>query len=185
MTLFKRLLHEAKSKPRSFLKSIPKMDGDVYVFIMGGSASGKNYIYDMELNRLPLVDVDAYVKELSKGDFDKARKFVSSAIHMVNKDIDQKIVDRQSFAQTGTGANFKGVYNRIKKIKDAGYTVIVVLVETTVENAIERNKQRVASGGHGKTLESDKIERTKKFARETFETLKKNKIVDYTVEVQN
>lgn len=174
---------EAKTVNLGFIKSIPRMDGDFYIFIMGGSASGKNYFYEKNLGRMPLVDVDAFTKKLSKGDDSVRGQYVAKAIHMVNKDIDQKLVDRQSFVQTGTGANYKGLYNRLKKAKDAGFNVVVILVETDVETVIKRNEKRVKSGGHGATLSVEKMKRTREYAAENFKKLKASDVVDYAVKV--
>lgn len=178
-----REITEAKEVNAGFLKSLPKMEGNFYVFVMGGTASGKNYFYEKNLSRFPLVDIDAYIKQLTGGDDTQRGKFVAKAIQMVNKDIEKKLVDRQSFAQTGSGSNYKGLYNRLKKAKDAGFSVVIVLVETNLDTAIARNQKRVQSGGHGINLTAEKIKRTRENAAENFNKLKTTDVVDYAVKV--
>lgn len=184
MKTFTQFITEAKVKDESFLKTIAKMKENVFVFIMGGSATGKNYLHNERLGSFPLVDIDEFTKQLTKGDNTLRNKFLNASIKMVGNAIDEKLAAGESFVQTGTGANIEGQLKRFRKAKDAGFTVIVVLAETTVEKAIERNKMRVGSGGHGIGVTAEKIQWSRERAAQNFEELKKSPLVDYAVKVE-
>lgn len=153
-----------------------------YVFVMGGSASGKNYWAEKNIPNLPMIDTDAVVKDITKPT-DDPRKLLSTAIAIVNKNIEKMIAKGLSFVQTGTGANYMGLYNRIVKAKEAGFDVILVLVDTDPKVAIQRNAERVAAGGHGETLSDEKIIRTNKYAKENYLKLLKTGLIDKTMKV--
>ena len=160
-----------------------KSTNPIYVYVIGGSASGKNYWYENNLADIPLVDIDEFVKRLAKETGNDPRKLVSKGIALVNKELTDKFTNGISVGQTGTGGNTKGVYNRLKKAKDAGFETALILVDTDPEEAIARNQQRVQSGGHGDTLSDDKIRRTNEYARKTFNELKNSDVVTYAEKV--
>jgi len=153
-------------------QSIQQADTPIYAYVIGGSASGKNYWYERNLQEIPLVDIDVYTKQLALDTGGDPRKLVSKGIAMCNKELGNCFEKGESVGQTGTGANTKGVYNRLKKAKDAGFNTALILISVDPEVAIERNQQRVDSGGHGDTLSADKITRTNGYARKTYEELK-------------
>jgi len=182
MKNFKSFTQLIESVKLATMDDLKKHKG-VYIFVMGGSASGKNYWAEKHLGNLKLVDTDAVVKDIMKPE-DDPRKLVSTAIAIVNKEIDKSIAKGISFVQTGTGANYKGLYNRLARAKEAGYTTALVLIDTDPQLAIKRNAERVAAGGHGATLEPEKIIRTNRYAKENYILLLKSGIVDITMKVK-
>lgn len=181
MITIKEILKESVKK--ASVADLKKHKKGLYVFVMGGSASGKNFWTEKNLSSLPLVDTDEVVKQITKPE-DDPRKHLNKAIASVNKQIDKNLASDKSFVQTGTGANYKGLYNRLKKAKDAGFKTAVILIDADPKVAIERNKKRVAEGGHGATLPDEKIIRTNKFARESYTQLLNSGIVDFTMKVK-
>lgn len=157
---------------------------NVFVMVIGGSASGKNYIYDKNFSSIPLVDNDEITKRLSGGDFEKARKLISKATAEANKMLLSAFSKKESIGQVSTGGNIKGVENKLIKAKSFGLTTILVLIDTDVKKAIKRNKDRAESGKQG-LIPEWKVEKTNDSARETFKELLKLGIVDYNQIIKN
>lgn len=157
---FRQLLTE------SSVKDILSSD-KVFLLIIGGSASGKNYIHNKHFSKIELVDVDEITKELSGGDFEKARKMVSKAIAQANKEIDKKLQDGKSVAQVSTGSGDKAVINKLNKAKEYGFETALVLIDVDVKKAIQRNQERAQAGKQG-LIPDWKVEKTNNAARETF-----------------
>ena len=142
----------------------------VFLLVIGGSASGKNYIFDKNFT-LPLVDVDAITKKLSGGDFEKAQKMITKAIKVAGSQIEDSLQKGKSIAQVTTGVGAKGVENKFKKAKAAGFTTALILVDTPLETALERNKARAQKGKQG-LIPDWKVEKTNRGARDTFKQLR-------------
>jgi len=172
---FKEYLYE------SVISDIVK-DDRVLVLIIGGSASGKNYIHQQYFSKIDLVDVDAITKKLSGGDFEKARKLVAKATSIANKELESYYEKGKSVAQVTTGSGESGLINKIKKAKEYGFRTAVILVDVDVNKAIERNKSRAASGEQG-LIPDWKVEKTNMAARETYNKVKK--LADYSASIKN
>ena len=54
----------------------------------------------------------------------------------------QYIDGRLGLVIDGTGKNIEKVKGQAKKLKDIGYDVAMILVNTDIETALERNRQR-------------------------------------------
>lgn len=154
----------------------------IFVMIIGGSGSGKNYWYNKNLSKIPLEDVDEYTMKWSKGDHEAGRKMVSKAIAEVNKNLTKAFENKTSIAITGTGAGLSGTVNRLNKAKEFGMKTAVILIDTDVKTAIERVNSRSEKENRSPIPEY-KIERTNKEAKENFKEYKK--IADYSFVVKN
>lgn len=154
----------------------------VFLLIIGGSASGKNYVYEQYFSEIPLVDVDSITKELANGDLGLARKFVSKAVAMANKELQKYFENKESVAQVSTGAGAKAVFNKLKKAKDNGMNTALILVDTDIKKAIERNKQRAASGKQG-LIPDWKVEKSNLAARDSFN--QNAKYADFSGVIEN
>lgn len=171
---------------KDFLNENPKKDilssDKVFLLIIGGSASGKNYVHEKHFKKIPLVDVDAITTKLSGGDFEKARKLVSKAIAQANKDLESYYQKGQSVAQVSTGSGATAVINKLNKAKEYGFETALVLVDVDTNKAIERNQARASSGKQG-LIPDWKVEKTNNAARETFNSVKS--LVDYSLKIKN
>jgi len=159
---------------KTFLRESSPIAGSkepIFVLIIGGSASGKNYWYENNLKHMKLVDLDVFTKKLS-GD---PRKNVSKAIAMAGKELEESFKKNISVVQTGTGSNTKAVENKFKLAKKYGMKTALVLIDVDISKAIKQNEMRIKQGGHGDTLSPEKIARTNKAAKKTFNALKDNK----------
>lgn len=172
---FRNLLKE------STIKNILSED-KIFLLIIGGSASGKNYIHDKKFSKIDLVDIDKITKRLSGGDFEKARKMVSKAIAEANKEIESYFNKGKSVAQVTTGSGATGLINKIKKAESYGFKTAVVLVDVDVKKAIERNQVRADAGEQG-LIPDWKVEKTNNAARDSFNTVKD--LVDYSEIIKN
>ena len=153
----------------------------VFLLVIGGSASGKNYIFEKNF-KLPLVDVDKITHRLSGGDFEKARKLVAKAVAEANKEIDASLKAGKSVAQVTTGAGAKAVENKLKKAKEFGFKTALVLVDTDWKVAYDRMVKRADAGKQG-FIPDWKVEKTNKEARDTYKSLKSH--VDFSVVIKN
>jgi predicted kinase len=156
----------------------------IFVLVIGGSASGKNYIYDLNFKNIELVDNDQITKELSGGDFEKARKLISKATSIANKRLEKAFQDNTSIGQVSTGGNQKGVENKLIKAKSFNMKTALILIDTNVKKAVKRNEERAEAGLQG-LIPEWKVEKTNTAARETFNSLKKLDIVDYNIVIKN
>lgn len=154
----------------------------VFLLIIGGSASGKNYIHKKFFSKIDLVDVDAITTKLSGGDFEKARSLVSKAISMASKELEQYYAKGKSVAQVSTGSGAKAVINKFNKAKEYGFKTALVLVDVDIKKAIQRNQDRAASGKQG-LIPDWKVEKTNNAARETYNTVKDQ--VDHAIVIRN
>lgn len=154
----------------------------VFLLIIGGSASGKNYIHSKNFSKIDLIDIDKITEKLSGGDFKKARKMVSKAISIANKELEKYFENEKSVAQVSTGSGAKAVINKFNKAKEYGFKTALVLVDVDVKKAIERNQERAKSGKQG-LIPDWKVEKTNGAARETYNAVKNQ--VDYSVVIRN
>lgn len=153
----------------------------VFLLVIGGSASGKNYIYNKNF-KFKLVDTDEITNRLSGGDFEKARKLVSTAVAEANRELEKSFSAGTSVAQVTTGAGAKGVENKLKKARSFGFKTALVLVDTDWKVAYKRNVKRSEDGKQG-LIPDWKVEKTNKEARLTFKQLKAS--VDLSVIIKN
>ena len=155
-----------------------------FIFVMGATGSGKNFIVSEYLPKLPLVDIDKYMAELSLADPDgkDERKIISKAVHMAKKQLDVYFNKGKSVIQTGTGGNIKGLENKIKLAKSKGLKTALILVDTDIEKAKQRNQSRAESGKQ-RLVPQWKVEDSYKKSAENFQKLEKS--VDFATIIKN
>lgn len=142
-----------------------------FVYFIGATGAGKNYIYSRTHSNLPLVDIDKIAKEISDETGKDIRKCLSPAIQTSKMRMRDYFKHQTSFAHVGTGGNIQATRNKIQEAKDAGFDVILILVDTYVETAKMRNFTR-AQKGEQRFVPEWKVEVSYKKARETYENLK-------------
>jgi predicted kinase len=156
----------------------------IFVLVIGGSASGKNYIFEKNFKNIELIDNDQITKELSGGDFEKARKLISKATAIANKRLEKAFQEHRSVGQVSTGSNQKGVENKLIKAKSYAMKTALILIDADVKKAIKRNKERAQAGKQG-LIPEWKVQKTNENARETYNNLKKLDVVDYKLVIKN
>ena len=153
----------------------------MFVMVVGGTASGKNWWVDRNLKGVPLIDIDQYILQASGGDPSADRsKLISPAVQLAKKAMASAFQKGTTVVQTGTGSNYKGTANKFKLAKSHGMKTALILISVDADTAIARNKKRIKEGGHGATIPKKKIINSNKFSRETFEKLRKTNLVDYS-----
>lgn len=156
----------------------------IFILVIGGSASGKNYVYDKNFS-FPLVDNDKIARDLSgdlSGDHDERRRLVSKCISIANKSLERSFTSGESVAQVSTGSSASAVLNKFKKARAHGFKTALILVDTDPEVAIKRNHLRASQGTQGLVPEW-KLQKTHACARETFSKVRST--VDYSLAINN
>lgn len=154
----------------------------MFLLIIGGSGSGKNYVYNQNFSSIELVDTDKIIKKLANGDYEAARKYVSKAVAIANKMIEAKLKLGESVAQVTTGSGAKALVNKINKAKEYGFKTAVVLIDTNVNKAIKRNQERAAKGDQG-LVPDWKVQKTNEAARESYNIVKD--VADISLVIKN
>jgi len=159
-------------------------DDAYFVFVMGATGSGKNFIVRKYLPKTPLVDIDKFMAELAANDPDgrNERKFISKSVHMAKKALDKYFNKMQSVIQTGTGGNLKGLENKLKLAKSKGLKTALILVDTDIERAKKRNQSR-ADSGEQRLVPQWKVDVSYEKSAENYKILKDT--VDFAVKVKN
>ena len=154
-----------------------------FVFVMGATGAGKNFIVRRNFPGVPLVDIDKYMAEMASKEPDKTeRDFISKAVHKANKELKKFFEKGKSVIQTGTGGNLKGLENKLKLAKSYGMKTALILVDTDIKKAKERNLQR-AENGEQRLVPEWKIDVSYKKSAENYETLKNT--VDFSSTIFN
>lgn len=156
----------------------------VFVLIIGGSGSGKNFIHSREFPGIPLVDTDKIIRDIAGDDAELARKSVSRAVHTANRELRGYFSRQESVVQVSTGSGFKGAFNKLQKAKELGLKTALILVDSDPQKAIERNRER-AGAGEQFLVPDWKVKKTNQSAKETYRDLKDSEVVDYPVVVKN
>jgi len=131
-----------------------------FVLVIGGAGSGKNYyIEHSALSSFQLVDVDAI----------KGKLGVSAAISAIKPMLLQAFLNRENVVHPTTASNLQAQKNKIAAAKEHGYSVMLLLVERPVEQALDQVRQRVAKGGHDVNI--DKIVSSNAIAKSNFTLL--------------
>ena len=132
-----------------------------FILVMGGAGSGKNHFIENNstYSTYKLIDVDAIKGELG----------VSAAITQIKPMLQQSFENKENVVHTTMGVNLKAQQNKINMAHEHGYIVTLVLVDTSVEQAIDNVRNRVRKGGHDVPIES--ITASNKKSREHFNLL--------------
>lgn len=105
-------------------------------------------------------------------------------ISQKNSQVKKLIAQGESVVDMGTMANEQASLNKLKLAKDAGFTTVAILISTTPEEAIKRNRARIAGGGRGVAPEKEgKIAVQYENALKSFKTVKRQ--ADYFMEIKS
>lgn len=154
------------NKLNTFIKS---SSSPIYIIVAGSVGSGKSFVTKRDLKNIKTIDPDAFTMELGDGVYDS--KNVAKSMSLVKKETEEMFKNGQSFLQQGTAANLQSTINKLKKAKQSGFITVLFYVDTDIEQAMKQVEKRVASGGHGSTIDLKKIETTSNSARLTFRAL--------------
>ncbi|MDC3237073.1 ATP-binding protein, partial [Candidatus Poseidoniaceae archaeon] len=157
---FDGVLATTKSGVRA---TIPNPDGTPQpnrkvIFLAGGAGSGKGSVISklgLEKQGFKIVNSDISLEWLKKNsglpenmnDFTKEqRSTLGSLQHQARGISKRKMMKYQGKADgvvvDGTGGSINAMGNLVNEFKDKGYDVSMVFVETSLETALERNKNR-------------------------------------------
>ena len=170
-----------ESTDLSTIKSLVKTE-KVFIMMIGGAASGKNYIAHKHFSELKLVDIDQYTKELSGGDFELARKFVAKGNAMVRKELEKSFKSGQSVVNVATGSGANAVIKKLKMAKENDFKTVLILIDVNIPTVLKRQALRAKSGTQG-LIPDWKIEKTNKEAKMNFNDIAKES--DYSLIIKN
>jgi len=156
----------------------------MFIFIMGGTGSGKNYIFNKNIGGIKLVDIDKYIEEYAIEYNTDGRKQISRAVARSKRELLDSFRKKESVAQVGTGLNNKSSENKFKWAKEAGLEVVILFVDTDVKTAMKRNRARADKGDQA-LVPDHKVERSVSQSRDNFKLYSKNPDVDYALKVKN
>lgn len=125
------------------------------VFVLGGPGSGKNYIAKkLGLNAMGLVTVDfdtpfEYLmkkhnlnQKMPPEETDKRDTVRNKAFMITDKKMDLIIQGRLGIHIDATGSNFSEVYKLKNNLEQLGYECFAVIVNSSLETALKRNRSR-------------------------------------------
>ena len=159
----------------------------VFIMIIGGVASGKSHVYNELYSSFNLVDVDLYIANWKKSRNNqvleqiKFSKVISRCIKTAEEELKNQFNIGNSVVNMGTGASLSGVLNKLRWARLKDYTSYIVLVDTPLEIALERNKLRAQKGDRNLIPES-KVQRTNTAARSNFKIFQR--VADYSVHIK-
>jgi predicted kinase len=139
------------------------MKNQIFIIIIGGAGSGKNFIYNKHFSHLPLFDVDEYIEKYNLS--------ITDALKKSEEDLFNILKNGNSAVSIGTGSKIDGILKKLKYAQSLHIKTYLFLVDTNVEKAQERNIKRAQNS---KRLEIPyyKIQKTNQKAKENFEVFK-------------
>lgn len=155
-----------------------------FIFVMGSTGSGKNFISYKYFPLIHMVDIDKYVAKFMATDTTgkDERKFISKAVHFAKSQLIKNFDKKRSVIQVGTGGNLQAMINKIDLAKSKGMRTAIILVDTNIEIAKQRNIKRAESGDQ-RLVPDWKIDVSYKASQENYHQLK-NK-VDFATIIKN
>jgi len=108
----------------------------ILIVLTGGIASGKSSIFKLYFSELPVLDIDL----LTKGNISK----IKSMSIVLQKQVEQKINNKESVVYTKTGACPEKIIKNIQLAKNKGMKTAVVFVDTPIEQALQNNIDRAS-----------------------------------------
>jgi predicted kinase len=158
----------------------------VYVLLGGTPAAGKSWVIDKLLKgAFPVLDVDQYILKFGTDEYEDRKKNGMKARVLINKDTANFLATGTSFVKQGVSARFKAVEAQAQKAKAAGFITVFFYVETDVETALKRNKERVERGERATEVPLYVIERKRKDSLGVLNLVKKTPIFDYVIVYKN
>lgn len=146
----------------SYLLMEGRYDHSIFkaIFIVGSPGAGKSWVIDnlgIQEFGLKLLDSDRefvyYLKKLGKSlkidptidpELPKVR---DRAIKMDDKFKSLYLSGRLGIVVSGTGYNFDAIANKKKELEDLGYDTYIIFVNTKLDVAMKRNRNRERSLG--------------------------------------
>lgn len=165
------------------LKNVVK-EKPTFVFIMGGTGSGKNYVFGKFLKGVKLVDTDKYIEEYAIEYNTDGRKQISRAVARSKRELLISFKKKESVAQVGTGLNNSSSANKFKWAKEAGMNVVVLFVDTDIKTAMKRNHARAEKGDQA-LVPDWKVEKSVSESKKNFELYGKDENVDSAIYYKN
>lgn len=130
------------------------------IFLAGGPGSGKSFVAKKTTGGqgLKMVNSDTLFEKMAKesgvdlknmkfgGPEEKVRNAVrDKAKNLTSKQLDRYINGRLGLVIDGTGRNYSKIEKQRKKLESLGYDTYMVFVNTSLEVAHQRNKERARS----------------------------------------
>lgn len=181
MLRFKDFLAESKSSIAE-INSLVK-NGELVFILYGGTwGSGKSYHASNNFKGFQILDSDEISKELTNGDLTKLRVVSKEAGKEKNSRRDSFFKKKISFIEMGASSSLSGTQKKFELAKSLGYKTVFIYVDVKPEKAIQRNRERIASGDRGVDTEREHlIQKVYDDSLSVFKALK-NK-VDYYIQV--
>lgn len=188
MITFKQFILKESTEIGS-VAEIERLPHPLYVFVGGTMGAGKSTFVNQYLSKMKTHDPDVFAKQLAGDKYQDnsvMRAVSSQALRMKSAAVEQSKSEFESFIEMGTGANTHSMMEKVKDAHARGYTTVFIFISTSPEEALRRNRARIAGGDRGVAPEKEfRITQAYNDAVLTFETLKKFHYLDYWMEVKN
>jgi predicted ABC-type ATPase len=170
----KQQIEESKELTIKDLQDLLKNE-KIYVLMAGSVGSGKSFFTNKYFKEIKTLDPDDIKKSLGYNDENKK---VTKSIKILQKEVEELFKKGISFIQQGTSANLQSTINKLIKARKYDYKTVLIYIDGgSDEEILAKIKKRVDNGGHGKSIDLYKIQKTKKFSKLTLKVLS-NQLVD-------
>lgn len=128
------------------------------VFLAGGPGSGKSFIVGktaLTALGFRLINSDnAFEAALAKANIESTPENIFSAlgqeirdqaVALTSKKLELSIDGRLGLVIDGTGKDYVKIENQAKRLRELGYEVAMIFVNTDLDTALERNRKRARS----------------------------------------
>lgn len=128
------------------------------VFLAGGPGSGKSFIVGktaLTALGFRLINSDnAFEAALAKANIESTPENIFSAlgqeirdqaVALTSKKLELSIDGRLGLVIDGTGRDYVKIENQAKRLRELGYEVAMIFVNTDLDTALERNRKRARS----------------------------------------
>jgi len=148
MIKFKRFFEEGINDPAIFKA----------VFLAGGPGSGKSFVVGqtaLQALGFKLINSDdAFEAALSRAGLEpdpetifspRGQELRSKAKALTGKKMDRAIEGRLGLVIDGTGKDYDKIKKQVDMVRELGYSVMMLFVNTDIETALSRNQKRARS----------------------------------------
>lgn len=102
------------------------------LFVTVGSHTGSpNPFLTTQFGDLPIIEVKAYTTRVGGGVYHRSN--LSEGRRLFQASIDKALEGNESFVHIGSNTNLEATKNRLQKAKDNGFTNILVLIESNID----------------------------------------------------
>ena len=161
----------------------------MYIVFGGTFGAGKTTFAREHFSDITkIIDYDDIAQEFAGGteNIELLKLVGTPALKAKNSRIEGMFASGQTFVEVTTMKDLHQTVDKLKKAKAKGFTTMMVFISTSPEEAMRRNKQRLAAGKRG--IEPHKIQLFYDAYYDsvhTFNSLKNSKLVDFTYEVKS